>query len=724
MPHFEAVTGKISIARIMIKQKENIIELKNIRSLSGMNFYIADYQRGYRWTRTQAIAMLKDFAEFIASGEDNKKASDGYYCLQPVVVKPLLWKDDNGNQIDGYEVVDGQQRLTTLYLMLIALFSKDSRNKDRAKNFNIFSIYYQTRSDSHQYLERIADQEYRVGKAYDCIDFYHINMVFESFEKALAEDKMDDFDRSLVSLILGEKFMPENDDEDDEEFEGRMIDRARNVRLIWYEIGTDEKASVEDIFTRLNIGKIPLTNAELIKAMFLKESNFGKITADSEKDRKVQQLGLALQQNKISEEWNIIEQKLQRENFWYFLGANSNGKEYETRIEFIFDLIAEWNNDAEPYHTFNRFQDKIKLAGTRRAAENVWKDFKDYFRELEYWYNDRVLYHLVGFLIECGYSIKDIMDLRSDEITGDGEKRTVLLKKDEFLKKIEKEVCNTMAGINLDSLKFPNDDIRKVLLLFNVLSAIENQRSDIKFPFDRYKQEHWDREHIASQTDKDKSEVPQFEKDRMAWIDDMLYYFTGVRDKDMKDSEGKPIGDVDMRNALVIDRVDAYIGNEIKRIDKITDDKLRQESAEKLEIVSNLLRTKKLAIMKPRLRTSEEKEEYDTMLKKLFKITRTYFDEDRLDEDEKNKLGNMALLNSSINRSYGNAYFAIKRMHIQDKDSEGIFIPLATKNVFMKYYSKRVDSMLVWTNADADCYLAAIKNKLSRFLTTKDNEKQ
>lgn len=703
----------------MIKQKENVIELKNIRSLSGMNFYIPDYQRGYRWTRTQAIAMLNDFAEFIASGEDCKKDSDGYYCLQPVVVKPREWEDANGNQIDGYEVIDGQQRLTTLYLLLTAIFNKDSRNKDRAKNFDIFSISYQTRSDSHEYLERIADKENRNEKAYECIDFYHINMVFESFEKLLDEDNIDDLDRSLVSLILGEKMIPATDDEDNEETESRLIDRARNVRVIWYEIGTDEKATAEDIFTRLNIGKIPLTNAELIKAMFLKESNFGKITATSEKDRKAQQLGLALQQNKIAEEWNVIEQKLQRDDFWYFLGANSHGKEYETRIEFIFDLKAEWNTDSETYHTFNRFQEMKKQAGSKKAAEIVWKDFKDYFRELEYWYNDRVLYHLVGYLIECGYSIKDIMNLRSEKITSDGEERAIRLKKDEFLKKIEEEVGKTMEGIDLDALKYPDENIRKVLLLFNVLSAIENQRSDIKFPFDRYKKENWDKEHIASQTDKDKAEVPQFEKDRMAWIDDMLYYFTGIRDKDVKDDKGNPIKDVDMKYARVIDDVGGYIDSEKKRIDRISDEKLRQERVVELEMVSGLLSAKKLAIMKPRQRTTEQKEEYDNLLKILFRKTRSYFDEDRLDEEQKDKLGNMALLNASINRSYGNAYFAIKRMHIQDKDSEGIFIPLTTKNVFMKYYSKRVDSMLVWTNDDASGYLAAIKNKLSRFLTTK-----
>lgn len=708
----------------MEKHKENIIKLRNIRSLSGMNFYIPDYQRGYRWTTTQAIAMLKDFAEFIENGEDSQKISEGYYCLQPVVVKPRTWEDDNGNLIDGYEVIDGQQRLTTLYLLLTALFSKDSRNKDRAKNFNLFSISYQTRSDSHQYLERIADTDYRKQEAYKCIDFYHINMVFESFQKALDEDKIDDLDRSLVNLILGEKMMPVVEDENDDETDGKLIDRARNVRLIWYEIGTDEKATVEDIFTRLNIGKIPLTNAELIKAMFLKESNFGKVTASTDKDRNAQQLGLALQQNKIAEEWNVIEQKLQKEDFWYFLGATSHGKEYETRAEFIFDLMADWNNDVETYHTFNHFQDLIRQDKTKKPAENVWKSFKDYFRELEYWYNDRCLYHLVGFLIECGHSIRDIIELRTEKIINGDEERTVLLKKDEFLNKIEEKVRETIVGIDLDTLKYPNDDIRKVLLLFNVLSAIENQGSDIKFPFDRYKKEKWDKEHIASQTDKDKAEVPNNNSDRIAWIDDMLYYFTGIRDKYAHDREGKPLDNAMMKYAWVIEKVGAYIESEKKRIDKIADDTLRKNRSAELGIVSDLLRTKRLSIMTPKQRSSEEKEEYDNLLKKLFRQTRSYFEEDRLDEEEKDKLGNMALLNESINRSYGNAYFAIKRMHIQDKDSEGIFIPLTTKNVFMKYYSKRVDSMLVWTNDDAAGYLGAIKSKLSRFLTSTNNEQQ
>lgn len=712
-------------------QKDNIIDIRNIRSLSGLKFLIPDYQRGYRWTRTQAKQMLDDFHEFIQAGESDSKDKDGYYCLQPVVVKPRTWTDSEEKEIEGYEVIDGQQRLTTLYLLLTALFCKDSRNKDDVAEFEMFSISYQTRSDSKEFLENIGEDDKRDEKAYECIDFYHINQVFETFKTELDAYNKVGFDRSLIKLILGEDFIIPDDEDEDYEYDdegesnkdNRKIDRARNVRIIWYEIGSDEKATAEDIFTRLNIGKIPLTNAELIKASFLKESNFGKVTAVKEKEQKAQQLGIALQQNKIAEEWNEIEHKLQQEDFWYFLGASDFGKEYETRIEFIFDLMANWNKDAENYHTFNDFQNRLSQAGKKKAAENVWKTVKDYFRELEYWYNDRKLYHLIGFLIDCGELISSLMKLRfKTETNEEGEELTIRLKKDEFIEVIEDEVRKKMSDVtDLESISYPDSKITKILLLFNVLSVIESERADIKFPFDKYKKESWDKEHIASQTDKDKSEVPNDNSDRIAWIDDMLYYFTGIREKDAKDEDGKALTDERLKSEWVVNKVNDYIKSESQSISRIKDDIKKEKRKTEMALCSKLLRAKELSMLTSKQRSaSGQKEEYDNTLKNLFKETRVYFDEDRISDEDKDHIGNMALLNASINRSYGNAYFAIKRMHIKDKDSEGIFIPLTTKNVFMKYYSKRVDSMLVWTNDDATDYCAAIKGRLSRFLPKKD----
>lgn len=717
-------------------QKENIIDIRNIRSLSGMNFLIPDYQRGYRWTRTQAKEMLEDFREFISAGKNSNQTTDGYYCLQPIVVKPRIWKDSNDKEIEGYEVIDGQQRLTTLFLLLTAIFCKDDRNRNDAPDFKMFSISYQTRSDSKDFLENIGSNDSRNEKAYECIDFYHINQVFETFVSELNSDNKGGFDRSLVLLILGEEFVSPNEEDDDyecdEDDEVRKIDRARNVRVIWYEIGLEEKASAEDIFTRLNIGKIPLTNAELIKASFLKESNFGTFTATKEKELKAQQLGIALQQNKIAEEWNDIEHKLQRDDFWYFLGASNFGKEYETRIEFIFDLMTEWNKESENYHTFNDFQTRISNAGKKKAAENVWKTVKDYFRELEYWYGDRILYHLIGFLIQCGDSIRDIMNLRFKKVVNGNGESIVKLKKDEFIDVMEKTVKARMDDIkDLDNISFRDQEkdknklhkVTKVLLLFNVLSAIESERADIKFPFDKYKKESWDKEHIASQTDKDKQEVPNNNSDRVAWIDDMLYYFTGIRDKDAKDDSGKIIKDEGLKSEWVIAKVEEYIKSESKAISHLKDEIKREQRQTELNLCIDLLKAKKLSILSVKQRNAlEQKDEYDNLLKKLFRETRVYFEEDRISDEDKDYIGNMALLNASINRSYGNAYFAIKRMHIRDKDSEGVFIPLTTKNVFMKYYSKRVDNMLVWTNEDAADYRSAIKEKLSRFLPEQDKK--
>lgn len=705
----------------METHKENIIELRNIHSLSGLNFLVPDYQRGYRWTCTQAVEMLKDFSDFIQASNATGKTKEGFYCLQPVVVKPRCWIDKEGCLIEGYEVIDGQQRLTTLYLLLTALFCKDERNKEDVSDFKLFSIYYQTREDSRDFLQNISNMAYKAEKAYECIDFYHINMVFEAFMSELDNENKIGHDRSLVKLILDQDWRNEEDEEDEEyeeENNTQPTDHARNVRVIWYEIGTEEKATSEDIFTRLNIGKIPLTNAELIKAMFLKESNFGKITARTDKEIQAQKLGIALQQNKIAEEWNYIEQKLQREDFWYFLGAGGD-KDYETRIEFIFDLMASRDKDSETYHTFNYFQNYIKQVGKKKAAENVWKSVKDYFRELEYWYNNRILYHLIGFLIENGRLISSIMNLRyktkKDE---NGNELNVKLNKDEFHAAVHREVKGMMRGVNLDNLRFPATDITKVLLLFNVLSVIDNQHSDIKFPFDRYKKEKWDKEHIASSTDKDKAEVPKDNVSRIEWLNDMLYYFTGIRETDIVDSGDKGELSLNKTEKMLLD-VEEYIRHENELASSIRNDHLKQVRIEELCIVSDLLKARQLSLLSSKQRGARgQTEMYDNIMQHLFRTTRSYFNEDRLSEDDKDSLGNMALLNASINRSYGNAFFAIKRMHIQDKDSEGVFIPLTTRNVFMKYYSKRVDSMLVWTNDDAKAYAKAIKDKLSRYLNS------
>lgn len=94
---------------------ENKIELKSVSELLGMKFFIPSYQRGYRWTEQQVKDLLEDIWEF----SKKKKQEYEFYCLQPLVVKCMNNNDKQKAQLnineEWYEVIDGQQRLTTCF---------------------------------------------------------------------------------------------------------------------------------------------------------------------------------------------------------------------------------------------------------------------------------------------------------------------------------------------------------------------------------------------------------------------------------------------------------------------------------------------------------------------------------------------------------------------------------------------------------------------------------
>jgi hypothetical protein len=91
------------------------------------------------------------------------------------------------------------------------------------------------------------------------------------------------------------------------------------------------------------------------------------------------------------------------------------------------------------------------------------------------------------------------------------------------------------------------------------------------------------------------------------------------------------------------------------------------------------------------------------------------------DEEIKNSLGNLTLLDATTNRSYGNALFPTKRRIIIEKDTEGTFIPIGTKNVFLKYFDKQGSTFSKWTKADIANYQNNIGEMTEEFLTFNNN---
>ena len=296
---------------------ENKIELKSVNELLGMKFFIPSYQRGYRWTEQQVKDLLNDVNEFIQN-----KNSD-FYSLQPLVVKKR-WPEKALEEIKGktsieeienyinkceWEVIDGQQRLTTIYIILKYLGFEKS-----------YGIDYQTRGKFGSFLDTIKDKTIasdNLNDAYayiikdyetfDNIDFYHVFTSYSTIKHWFEVEHKDDEKvkkKDFISHLL------------------------KNVKFIWYESVGEDPIKV---FTRLNIGKIKLTNSELIKALMLNRSNF-----KDESSRHIQ-----LRQQEIASEWDNIEYTLQNDEFWLFLHEKDYRK--PTRIDFIFDLICEEN---------------------------------------------------------------------------------------------------------------------------------------------------------------------------------------------------------------------------------------------------------------------------------------------------------------------------------------------------------------------------------------------
>ena len=372
-----------------------------------------------------------------------------FYCMQPIVVKK---RGEN-----EWEVIDGQQRLTTIYLILKNLENQIERDQ---KNFS--KIFYETRFatkeciGSEEFLKSVEKYEQYSDQN---IDFFHIYKAYQTINKWF-QDKANTSEDAAPRAVFAPVLL-------------------RDTKVIWYEVEQTSNNNSIDIFTRLNIGKIPLTNAELIKAMFLQKGNFTEEKA-------------TLKQLQIASEWDNIEKTLQDDSIWFFLYNPENPLKYENRIEYIFDLMKGRTKESEYYHTFNEFYKDFAASSPNKKPDidKIWLNIKRYFLTFEEWYNDYELFHYVGYLINCGISINTIKEESSNKA------------KDKFKTDYLKNEIKKQVNCNIDEIEYGDNRIKKVLLLFNILTVLETQKSDMRFPFHKYKSEDWDIEHVCSQTDK------------------------------------------------------------------------------------------------------------------------------------------------------------------------------------------------------------------------------
>ena len=603
-----------------------------ISSLLGKSFVVKDYQRGYKWNQKEILELLNDF--------NDHEVSEGKYCLQPIIVRE--------NEVDGsLELIDGQQRITSLYLLLV--FLKNSMD-------DIYTISYETRQESREFLsekiieinqfaEANLDWEEFISKSkyekFNNVDIYHFYTVYKEIHQWFNKYTEEDFKEDFINKVLN------------------------TVHVIWYDIDKSENsvqinASAEEVFLNLNAGKIELTSSELIKALFILECQ----KKNSKEIYKLKATEIAL-------EWDQIENKLHDNSFWFFICDNDIYNDSSTKIDYLFDIVNKRNSKKDDDLFAYRIYEKRFKEGTNLD----WLEVKNTFNKFVEWYEDKELYHYVGFLIVSKIkSLLEIIEISKGISKSNFKEKLINSIKNEF-KKTRKDEYNTEYYVyQLENLDYSDSrkECERLLVLLNINYYIKNL-SDNKFPFELYKLEKWSVEHINPQNPREFENVGTIKK----WLSHNKEYFEEINNK----------------TATILKQ----ITNVATYFDRINFDDKRKLSDLKFDKVKT------------------------TKLEDLIGAISNYLN--------LHGISNLALLDRNSNSKLSNKLFLEKRELILQFDQDGkyittdnkdkkVFIPVCTKNVFSKIYTTDKDSVVnsFFGKKDMDSYYEFIENQLRTFL--------
>lgn len=685
----------------------NTVGLKSIGSLlDGKNhFFIPAYQRGYRWRRKQVEELLSDLYIFT---KRNKESDGDYYCLQPIIVKPIEKDDTRWQKVFEnkevpedtklWELVDGQQRLTSILLILHLLNPKDGYN-----NWKPFSVKYESRPD---FIKNILDLDINHIDEFQPknLDEAHAFSALKIIDKWFGSDGI-----KLSKIFEGGEGEWESDIRDSV----RKLITARSakniVNLIWYQLDNSTNPDTVREFIRINNGKIPLSDSELIKALFLQHRE--KIGQD-EKEADM----------KRALSWEEMENRLQSNDFWGFVSPLDNNIEdrMSLLLEMIYrvetGLIKENIEKGDVFRFFyNSFEGK-QNGELEQELNDKWNLVIDAFHALENWYESPLLYNYIGYLIGSGGSIADLYmayngylkkswnedkvetNPNQDEIienhhNTDKEPQTF----EEFL---EQQIKNTFENIKykkdeednlLIDLPYSNSNrktIENLLKFLNIhflteqfkklIEKSENYINDagvFRFPFNLYKEQGWDIEHIDSQT----TNPLQSNIEKQQWIlGSLLDTLVELKEEDKE-----------------------KLTSQLKKLEENQENEMDWSVLKEyvsVELLSELNK-KNVAGLDNAIRLIEDKE--------------------GTDRSDPHFIGNLTLLDALTNRSYKNAIFCTKRKHIIGAVSKGRYVLPATQVVFMKFFDDATlssTSRIKWTGTDMRKNHDFIYNQLKNFL--------
>lgn len=660
------------------------LKIAHISDLAEMFFNIPDYQRGYRWETKQVYELLNDLLEF-----DSNRVNGQFYCLQPLVV--IRNENIINHNSPVFDVIDGQQRLTTLFLIMNYLELEDtyhlryervSDNNSDMTYSNGELVYNKLSLLSNTDIENNPDYFYLTQAQKDINDWFEENKKTKPRVKRLIED-----------VILSTNY--KNPDKIFYELETDTNAYLQDVRFIWYDASNDQityKGSI-DIFKRLNYGKTSLTAAELIKALLFQCDIY-----DNGSKPEMKQVAF-----RMSTEWDIMEKKLQNKFMWSMLKPKDYDK--PSHIDIVLSYVAKHlvdNNhiivkalNKDKYYDYLVFNKYLEKNGySHETIQYLWTNIQDMFTMLNSWYEDLELYHLIAlyFMLNGSQNILPcIEEMKFKYENNDRDDFINWLKHKKIGDKISlkgKKLKNSDEPLTLENIYYGdfNSEIIYILLVYNVTLSMHHKQDQQRFPFYFCKSNKYinSLEHIHPQ---------HLHNEEIDFLT-LCLWFMDKKEAISMTSE--------VKNNAILRRSISNLASVLE----LTEQEIKQK---------NLLKDK------------EDKYEANKTAyqRDLIEIDKFFDELAGISEKELHSLSNMALVDKDTNAALGNGLLNKKRNKLQKLSKEfeesngkqGAITFIGTWKVFNKEYSTESNdqnklsiaaNLNYWTKLDRENYLKEI----------------
>ena len=329
-------------------------------------FLIPEYQRPYSWTSDQIATLFNDIWEFTCNEGGTDK--EGTYFLGSIV----SYENDRGEQ----EIIDGQQRITSIFLLLRAIYTKLNgveEKTEEAKNF----------------ISKIEPLIWSTNKLTGKVDYSSILLN----SKVISETE----NETLKNILESGEIDKESEDNYSKNYnqilkliEEKSVENALMIyqfiyallnQVIILPITADSQETALTIFSTLNDRGLPSSDADIFKAKI-----YNHLKSKEEKEEFIEKW------KELEEDTQNISESIQQ-LFYYYM--------------FYLRALENDRNSTTPglrkYYSANKFKKLLEadILDDLRKILNIWKVIDDYSKnriENESWSENKDILKVLDIL--------------------------------------------------------------------------------------------------------------------------------------------------------------------------------------------------------------------------------------------------------------------------------------------------------------------------------------